>query len=708
MKIKFHSFRHLFVVLAALSGLNSQLSTAFAQGTVFTYQGRLNNGTNPVTGFYDLRFHLYDSPSGGNILAGPVTNSAVPVTNGLFTVQVDFGAGVFTGSSNWLQIGVRTNATGAFSTLSPRNQVTPTPYAIFAETANAAGLSGTVPGGDLNLSGVSGSGLVNLNASQLTTGTISDARLAPDVALLDAPNQQFIGTNRFATGVGNGALRVQGSSGIDTSLFTGLGFQYYDSSGEGALMSSYNDGFSSLSFYTKQGGGFPIAKQVAIDRYGNVNIDLQGANNGFFNNGTTGGVGLAFGGGGEGIASKRTAGGNQYGLDFYTGNSNKMSITSSGFVGIGTQTAVNPADTQFELYSPTTNSYDGMWIATGAGGLPFYGYSEGGGVTAWSMVDGSDGNKWKLYDGGFWLTVTPSGNVGVGTTTPATKLEVNGGVRTDGGELYLEPSTSGVYANDGMVWGNGGLPGINAGSASPWIAGYLGGSLGALAPNTVCISWDAAGDAWVSNNLSTASLTVRGNYLVVNGGTPVYAYLGDDGSGSDVQIGSQRSGITAVAAYNTADGAYMHFYCSSITIEGGADLAEPFNITSKESEEVPQGSVVVIDDQNPGRLKVSDASYDTHVAGVVSGANGINPGIQMQQQGLLDGGKNVALTGRVYVQADTSNGAIKPGDLLTTSTIPGHAMKVTDHARAVGAILGKAMTGLSEGKGMVLVLVTLQ
>jgi hypothetical protein len=75
---------------------------------------------------------------------------------------------------------------------------------------------------------------------------------------------------------------------------------------------------------------------------------------------------------------------------------------------------------------------------------------------------------------------------------------------------------------------------------------------------------------------------------------------------------------------------------------------------------------------------------------------------------LLDGGRNVALSGRVYVQADTSNGAIKPGDLLTTSSIPGRAMRVSDHLRAQGAILGKAMSALNEGQGMVLVLVTLQ
>ena len=89
-------------------------------------------------------------------------------------------------------------------------------------------------------------------------------------------------------------------------------------------------------------------------------------------------------------------------------------------------------------------------------------------------------------------------------------------------------------------------------------------------------------------------------------------------------------------------------------------------------------------------------------------ANGIHPGIALQQEGALEGGQNVALSGRVYVRADTSNGAIKPGDLLTTSSSPGRAMKVTNHTRAAGAILGKAMTGLSKDNGMVLVLVTLQ
>ncbi len=98
-----------FASHAGLAGtLNPQLSTAFARCTAFTCQGRLNNGTNPVTGSYDLAFTLSNTNNTGAIIAGPVGSIATPVTNGLFTATIDFGAGVFTGSSNWLEIAVRT------------------------------------------------------------------------------------------------------------------------------------------------------------------------------------------------------------------------------------------------------------------------------------------------------------------------------------------------------------------------------------------------------------------------------------------------------------------------------------------------------------------------------------------------------------------------------------------------------------------------
>jgi hypothetical protein len=182
MKNKISRFPALsLAVVAMLALLNAPPSTAVAQGTAFTYQGRLNDGVNPATGIYDVRFTVYDAATVGGVVAGPLTNAATGITNGLFTVTLDFGGGVFTGPARWLEISARTNGGGAFSTLAPRQPLTPTPYAIFAETANAAGLTGTIPAADLsgnyinpvtlNNAGNSftgnGAGLVNVNAATL-------------------------------------------------------------------------------------------------------------------------------------------------------------------------------------------------------------------------------------------------------------------------------------------------------------------------------------------------------------------------------------------------------------------------------------------------------------------------------------------------------------------------------------------------------------
>src|SRR5271169_6408101 len=140
MKIK---IQRGFVVFLLLTTLHSHLSAVFAQGTAFTYQGKLDSGGSPTSGTYNLTFTLFNTNSGGSAVAGPVTNNAVTVTNGLFTVLIDFGRGPFTGATNWLQIGVETNGATPFTTLTPRQELTPAPYAIFAITSS--NLSGTLP-----------------------------------------------------------------------------------------------------------------------------------------------------------------------------------------------------------------------------------------------------------------------------------------------------------------------------------------------------------------------------------------------------------------------------------------------------------------------------------------------------------------------------------------------------------------------------------
>ena len=119
--------------------------------------------------------------------------------------------------------------------------------------------------------------------------------------------------------------------------------------------------------------------------------------------------------------------------------------------------------------------------------------------------------------------------------------------------------------------------------------------------------------------------------------------------------------------------------------------------------------VVSLDTEEKGKLIVSSQAYDNKVVGVVSGAGGIRTGMILSQAGTeADGKYPVAIAGRVYCLADASEHPIHIGDLLTTSDIPGYAMKVTDYEKAKGAIIGKAMSSLKSGRGLVLVLVTLQ
>jgi len=140
MKTKLHSLS-IVLALLAFSTLNPQFSTAFAQGTAFSYNGKLNDGVNPANGSYDLRFTLYNAVSNGSAV-GSLTNIATGITNGLFTVTLDFG-GVFNGSNYWLELAARTNGGGAFTVLSPRQAILSTPYAIYSDNAGNAGTATT-------------------------------------------------------------------------------------------------------------------------------------------------------------------------------------------------------------------------------------------------------------------------------------------------------------------------------------------------------------------------------------------------------------------------------------------------------------------------------------------------------------------------------------------------------------------------------------
>ena len=129
----------------------------FGQGTLFTYQGQLTASNSPAHGTYNMTFKLWTASSGG-VQAGSTitTNGVVIITNGLYTVYLDFGNQYASGTPYWLELGVETNGAGSFTTLAPRQELTPTPYAITAENVDglvpASQLTGTVP--STGLSGI--------------------------------------------------------------------------------------------------------------------------------------------------------------------------------------------------------------------------------------------------------------------------------------------------------------------------------------------------------------------------------------------------------------------------------------------------------------------------------------------------------------------------------------------------------------------------
>jgi len=185
---------------------------------------------------------------------------------------------------------------------------------------------------------------------------------------------------------------------------------------------------------------------------------------------------------------------------------------------------------------------------------------------------------------------------------------------------------------------------------------------------------------------------------------------GNDGSGARLTM-RDISGNTSI----TIDADHQGSGDSRITVDelqlvGGSDFAEMFDVRNEtgDVENIRPGMVVSIDPAFPGKLMVCSDDYDRKVAGIISGAGGIKPGLMMgDEKTLASGDYPVALTGRVYVKVTEKNGKIEPGDFLTTSSVPGHAMKAKDLKRARGAILGKAMTHVNE-EGLVLVLVGLQ
>lgn len=285
------------------------------------------------------------------------------------------------------------------------------------------------------------------------------------------------------------------------------------------------------------------------------------------------------------------------------------------------------------------------------------------------------------------LRVTSTGDVGIGEDDPLSHLHL----RTGDIELPAE-----ALSYDQMV--------IEDDDA---ILGLYSNQSGANGSGIVLgeIDGGVLSDKWsIVRETSSSQCGLRFSYgtEAFYGNNEVAMYLSSDGA---VGIGTGSNtpeealtvrGNILVLSESTGD--------PILELGEGLDYAEGFDVSTE--ADIEPGTVLVIDPMNAGELAVSTHAYDSKVAGIVAGANALGSGVRL---GAGQFEQDVALAGRVYCNVDAATGSIAPGDLLTTSSLPGYAMKATDRDRAQGAILGKAMEALPAGcRGKVLVLVTLQ
>lgn len=658
-------------VVALVLGSMLLAGNAEAQsfGSSFTYQGRLVAGGVPVDGTVDLEFRLFTTSTDLDGQVGlTVVQNGVLVVAGEMVTSVDFGIGVFDGQERYLQISVRSPAGSAepYVNLEPRQRVSPAPYALMAHSL--------VPG------------------------------------------------NNFAIGAGTNPhtpLTFATSMGAKISLYGNATHQY----GMGVQDSKfqlYTDS-SAADFVFGHGSSTNFTERMRIEGTGNVGIGTStpGTKLDVVGTGRFTGFQLT----GNGAAAGRILSSNAQGLASWVAppaapwavNGSNISF-NGGNVGIGTTTPSAPLSfaqttgAKLNFYGSATTQYG---IGIGPGQMQYY--------TDTNISD----HVFGYFTGGSFTERARINSAGTGIFNG--ELVVLGGAVRKGG-VPTATSDLGLYSLNSGAW----LRLVSNNAPIQFFTNSTVGASAAPAANTAAMTVSPNGNVGIGISSPLSKLNVVGTIRYASEVNPALANTFEITSGSAIDLfgntdiymnsrGGRKhillnadagAGNVGIGTNNPAEKLHVNgnIRANVIIIDGGADLAESYDVASLDGLKPVPGMVVSIDPDQIGKLRISTHAYDRTVAGIISGADGIAPGLVLGQKGTVaDGEHPIANAGRVwcYVDADLG-GPVVPGDMLTTSTTPGHAMKASDAARATGSTMGKAMSRLESGRGLVLVLVSLQ
>jgi N-acetylneuraminic acid mutarotase len=526
------------LVLTAIIWTLSCASALDAQGTGFSYQGRLTDSGMPANGSYDLQFTLYDAFTNGNALAGPIVSAAVPVSSGIFTVALDFGVNAFPGAARWMEIGVRPGGSpNPFGVVTPRQSITATPYAITAGV-----VTGPINGALITPASIPGSRLAagaiaaNLNASGLTgvpSGGLVFSTTQDNAALFTAgyvrvgaettPAENWLQGDQSAapsarnshTAVWTGAEMIVWG-GFSGSSILGDGRRYNPASNSWTVMST---------------SGAPAARRNHTAVWTGAGMIVWGGygNSGFLNDG---GQYNPAGNTWTRLSSSGVPSPRENHTAVWTGSEMIVwgGYGSSGFVNDGSR------------YSPAVNS----WTAVSATGAPSSRVSDTAVWTGSEMIVWGGSNGGLLGDGGrynpannSWTTVNASGAPSARYMHTAvwtgTEMIVWGGAMS-GGAVPL--NDGGRYNPAGNSWTSvsaAGTPAARYGHTAVWAGNQMVIWGGISSGGTVYLNdgglYRPVGDSW--NPVSTAGApAARSGHTAVWDGTEMIVWGGSFYTGS--------------------------------------------------------------------------------------------------------------------------------------------------------------------------------